>query len=141
MNLEDEETESDLDQSVSGRLIPGKKAGKMGIVRRKGVSKNKGSPYRSSGSSHEDEGSPVRVAGGSGRGQHKVLEQRRNGECCRESVGGGREVGGRGGEEGGWKGRGGRWVEGEGRGGRWVEGEGREVGEEEGREVGERGGV
>lgn len=72
VNLEGDETESDLDQSVS-RMIPGKKCGKMGIMRRKGVNKSKGSPYRGSGSSHdEDFGNPL-VPG------YQTLE-RRNGE-------------------------------------------------------------
>ncbi len=52
---EEDETESDLDQASTRRVTPAKKLGKMGIIRRKGVSKSKGSPYRSSGSSHEDD--------------------------------------------------------------------------------------
>ncbi len=55
---DDDDTESDLDQGGS-RVTPGKKSGKMGIMRRKGVSKTKGSPYRSSGSSHEEDTSPL----------------------------------------------------------------------------------
>ena len=54
-----ERMESDLDMGASGRVVPGKKSGKMGIMRRKGVSKSKGSPYRSSGSSHEDDTNPL----------------------------------------------------------------------------------
>lgn len=73
---EEGEAESDLDQGFSGRVIPGKRMGKMGIMRRKCVSKSKGSPYRSSGSSHDEDLSPlVGVASGSGQG-----DQRRNGE-------------------------------------------------------------
>lgn len=71
VELEDEE--SDLDSSVSARVIPGKKSGRMGIMRRKGVSKSKGSPYRSSGSSHEEDLSPLVST-------QKNLELRRNGE-------------------------------------------------------------
>lgn len=71
-----EETESDLDQamSASSRVYPGKKSGKAGIMRRKGVSKSKGSPYRNSGSSHDDDVSPLIVS------QSSFEEQRRNGE-------------------------------------------------------------
>ena len=73
---EDDETESDLDQGGSTRVIPGKKTGKMGIMRRKGVSKSKGSPYRSSGSSHEDDSFHLVTSTSSA---HNSLERRRNG--------------------------------------------------------------
>lgn len=69
----EEETESDLDQTASRHVVPGKKSGKMGIVRRKGVSKSKGSPYRSSGSSHEEDLSPLVSC-------QKNLELGKNGE-------------------------------------------------------------
>ena len=73
--VDDDDTESDLDQGVS-RVTPGKKSGKMGIMRRKGVSKTKGSPYRSSGSSHDEDASPL-VANQLVGGAHM---QRRNGK-------------------------------------------------------------
>ena len=53
LDAEGDDIESDLDLG-SSRVSPGKRSANMGIVRRKGVSKTKGSPYRHS-SSHEDE--------------------------------------------------------------------------------------
>ena len=77
VGAEEEETESDLDQASMRRVIPGKKSGKMGILRRKGVSKSKGSPYRSSGSSHEDDGCPLVTATTAQRN----MDHHRNGMC------------------------------------------------------------
>ena len=72
---DDEDAESDLDQGGS-RVTPGKKSGKMGIMRRKGVSKVKGSPYRNSGSSHDDDTSQLISSNQSIDGMQM---QRRNG--------------------------------------------------------------
>jgi len=86
---DDEDTESDLDQGVS-RVTPGKKSGKMGIMRRKGVSKVKGSPYRSSGSSHDDDMSQLISSNPSVDGSLQM--QRRNGMVVK-GWGWGRESG------------------------------------------------
>lgn len=79
LKKEDDEAGSDLDQGGIGpRVFPGKKSGKMGIMRRKGVSKSKGSPYRSSGSSHEEEFAAYCAAGN----HLQRSMERRNGEGC-----------------------------------------------------------
>ena len=74
-HLDDGETESDLDQGATNRVIPAKRMGKMGIMRRKGVSKTKGSPYRSSGSSHDEDMYPLFT-----NSSKRADDHRRNGQ-------------------------------------------------------------